>query len=478
WVLSQLRSGYPRFFIHPTITAHAKEIVEKCGTPGEQAMLFPSTETAGRCLAFLAEARVVVLGRRRWASVYAVFYEDAERERARIFWQHTGEGASTRLVGVVRRLWNGWLLQEIPLSNELRETPPTPRSPERGIWESLKLSEGDSAKTHLRTDIASLTSTPTMIIDAADEFLYPSGMPAIFALHRTLLSLSPTPRKSICFGFGYTDTLKILSKWGPGYFFYGPGTSSDLDDLEPRLEEGEEFVVLWCKIPSNPLLRTPDLKRIRTMTQKYGFPVLIDDTLAMCVNVDVTQNVDVIVMSLSKAYSGKGNVMGGSIVVNPISPHHIRLHQHLTTTFHDTYHPHDALIMAHNSFYFATCVTHKNTNAAILTSLLTSSPLVEKVYYPSSDLTPYLKLGGGNGYLLSIVFHQDEVARRFFHGLDVDKGPTLWTDFTLGCFYTILGHPEELQWAAEYGVGEFLVQMSVGIKETTLLVEKVERALK
>lgn len=119
-----------------------------------------------------------------------------------------------------------------------------------------------------------------------------------------------------------------------------------------------------------------------------------------------------------------------------------------------------------------------NTNAATLTSLLSSSPLVEKVYYPGSDLTPYLKPGGGNGYLLSIVFHQDEVARRFFDSLDVAKGPSLGTDFTLGCFYTILGHPKELQWAAEYGVGEFLVRISVGIEETALLVEKVGRALK
>jgi hypothetical protein len=49
-------------------------------------MLFPSAETAGRCLAFLAEGWVVALGRRRWASVYVVFYEDAEKERARMFW--------------------------------------------------------------------------------------------------------------------------------------------------------------------------------------------------------------------------------------------------------------------------------------------------------------------------------------------------------------------------------------------------------
>jgi len=274
-------------------------------------MLFPSAETAGRCLAFLAEGRVVALGGRRWATVYAVFYKNAEKERARMFWQHTGEGVSTRLVGVVRGLWGRGLLQEIPQSNELYDTLPLL---ERGTWESLKISEGDAAKTHLRTDIASLTSTPTVTVDAADVFLYPSGMSAIFALHRTLLSLSPTPRKSICFGFGYTDTLKILSKWGPGSLFYGHGTSSDLDDLERQLEEGKEFVALWCEIPSNPLLRTPDLKRIRRLTRKHGFPVVIDDTLATCVNVDVTPYADVIVTSLSKAYSGKGNVMGGRYV--------------------------------------------------------------------------------------------------------------------------------------------------------------------
>ena len=41
--------------------------------------------------------------------------------------------------------------------------------------------------------------------------------------------------KSVCFGFPYTDTLKVLQKWGPGCHFFGRGTDDDLTALEQLL---------------------------------------------------------------------------------------------------------------------------------------------------------------------------------------------------------------------------------------------------
>jgi cystathionine gamma-synthase len=55
----------------------------------------------------------------------------------------------------------------------------------------------------------------------------------------------------------------------------------------------------------------PDLKRIRTIAKLYSIPVVIDDTLSTAVNVDLTPYADVIWSSLTKAFSGKCNVMGG-----------------------------------------------------------------------------------------------------------------------------------------------------------------------
>ena len=111
--------------------------------------------------------------------------------------------------------------------------------------------------------------------------------------------------------FPYIDTLKILEKWGPGCLFYGHGESVDLDDLERRCESGERFLALFCEFPGNPLLKTPDLRRIRTLANRYDFAVVVDETIGNFINVHVLPYADVVVSSLTKVFTGECNVMGG-----------------------------------------------------------------------------------------------------------------------------------------------------------------------
>jgi len=111
--------------------------------------------------------------------------------------------------------------------------------------------------------------------------------------------------------FPYIDTLKILEKWGPGCVFYGHGSSSDLDDLEGRCQGGEKLLALFCEFPGNPLLKAPDLQRIRSLADRYDFAVVVDETIGNFVNVHVLPYADVVVSSLTKVFTGECNVMGG-----------------------------------------------------------------------------------------------------------------------------------------------------------------------
>src|SRR5271155_248983 len=92
--------------------------------------------------------------------------------------------------------------------------------------------------------------------------------------------------------FTYVDTLKILQKWGPGCYFYGYASDEDLDSLEKLLESGEQVLALFCEFPSNPLLVSPDLKRIRRLADKYDFAVVIDETIGNFINIAVLDTAD------------------------------------------------------------------------------------------------------------------------------------------------------------------------------------------
>lgn len=122
--------------------------------------------------------------------------------------------------------------------------------------------------------------------------------------------------------FPYTDTLKILEKWGPGCHFFGHGLDKDIDDLERLLEKHRTdnpdlppALALFTEFPSNPLLRCADLPRLRILADKYNFLIVVDETIANFVNVEVLPYADIVVSSLSKIFSGDANVLGGRYVV-------------------------------------------------------------------------------------------------------------------------------------------------------------------
>ena len=282
--------------------------------------------------------------------------------------------------------------------------------------------------------------------------------------------------------FPYIDTLKVLEKWGPGCLFYGHGDARDLDDLERRCEAGERFLALFCEFPGNPLLKTPDLRRIRALADRYDFAVVVDETIGNFVNVHVLPHADVVVSSLTKVFTGECNVMGGSAVLSPQGRYYSQLKNLMKVDYEDNYWPEDAIFMERNSRDFVSRIDRINMNAETICETLSSSPIVKKIYYPKFNPTRKFydairNKNGGYGGLLSVTFHTIAQAVTFFDKLETAKGPSLGTNFTLSSPYVILAHYMELDWTAQYGVEADLVRVSVGLEDPIDLKLKFERAL-
>lgn len=76
----------------------------------------------------------------------------------------------------------------------------------------------------------------------------------------------------------------------------------------------------------------------------------------------------------------------------------------------------------------------------------------------------------GYGCLLSFVLSPDFNTETFLDTLRVNKGPSLGTNFTLVCPYTMLAHYSELEWAASCGVSSKLIRVSVGLEPIEVIV--------
>ncbi|KAF5379060.1 hypothetical protein D9615_005932 [Tricholomella constricta] len=333
-----------------------------------------------------------------------------------------------------------------------------------------------------------------------DVFLYPTGMAAIWNAHHIALAVRPAA-KSVCFGFPYTDTLKILQKWGPGCYFFGEGIDSEIDDLEAVLEQEAArnpgtppILALFTEFPSNPLLRSANLPRLRALADKYDFLIIIDETIGNFVNVEVLPYADIVVSSLSKVFSGVANVMGGSLVLNPGRRHYAALKAYLDSTFEDLYYDEDSLYMERNSRDFQRRIRIIDINTETVCDFLrahsvaggAASGVIKEVFYPkyiTRENYEHCRIvspgtEGGFGGLFSLTFTSATASQAFFDALPCYKGPSLGTNFTLACPFTILAHYTELDWAAQYGVEEGLVRISVGMEEAQALLRSFEVALK
>ncbi|KAI6124434.1 pyridoxal phosphate-dependent transferase [Pisolithus croceorrhizus] len=548
--VNAMMTGYPRFYVHRSVQKLITICQKEFGLDGEMCLLCPTAKTAEcgneyiRNLALLAgrpsEVRVVccviepaspsstneitslvvsptaVLHKR--SEVHILFFPGDTYTIARQFWQNCGLGISSRYAEHCLSLLGVPGFPQASLSDFVRFCGRTSYpmvmgklKPKPQDESELPLSTGVEAKVALRRRIASFfvhDETSARNVSEDDVYLFPTGMSALWNAHQLLLATRP-PDKSVVFGFPYTDTLKIIQRSGPGAIFYGHGRDSDIDDLDNLLTKKVEenpsssppVLALYTECPSNPLLRTVNMPRLRALADKYNFLIVIDETVGTFANVDVLPYADLIVTSLSKYFGGYATALGGSLVINPRMRYHAVLKGHLGSVFEDTYFDLDAIVLERNSRDFLERMRITNANAEYVCDFLharsieggapeSEGAVIKKVHYPKYMSSEHYEIcrrrlpggkldskNGGYTGLFSLTFTSMKASRTFYDALEAAKGPSLGTTFTLTCSYTFLSHHHELEWAAEFGVEEGLVRVSVGTEDREALLEVIVAAL-
>ena len=244
--------------------------------------------------------------------------------------------------------------------------------------------------------------------------------------------------------------------------FYPRGDADDLARLRGLLAE-EEIAAVFCEFPSNPLLNVPDLPAIREMAAARGVPVIVDDTIGTFFNVDVLPHADFVATSLTKAISGEGDVMAGALTVNP----HGLFAGALPSTAPGGIYARDLEVLEKNSRDFPGRMQIANRNALELARFLAAHPAIEHVWYPGLHPSPvYEKLRkpqGGYGAVVSFL-PRDAAHNtpRIFESLQISRGISLGTSYSLVCPYVQLAHYDELDWAKECGIDPHLLRVAVG----------------
>ncbi|KAF4211743.1 hypothetical protein CNMCM8980_001821 [Aspergillus fumigatiaffinis] len=468
WILETVEWGYPRFNINTHVRDLSNAVLSRLQVADAQ-IRFLKASWMQRSMVevvdfVMSPASDVEDGTAYWAQFSVILFPDELWSEAMSFWRDTGTGISTR--HALFCLEELCYLESKSPNPAYQTAPPCQRGSQPSSPLHISVRSALASIPVVKSFIAQLATSEQPgqpPVQSGDVFLYPNGTNAIYVLSQMLASYK-AESTVVAYGWLYPETVKALHRcaWKE-CISYKYGTEAELDQLESMLASGRRVDALFCELPSNIKLSSPNVFRIQALAERYGFIIVCDDTVAGYVNIDVLPYVDVSVSSLTKTFSGASNVTGGGIVVNPSSRHYSRIRGDLYAEYESTYYPMDVDVLRSNSKDVVWRMKRCSDNALSLVNLLQSHPSIAQVNYPSTSPTGSLykrlmRKGGSYGNVLSIVFRDPRNAEHFYNTLQLANYLTR-------------------DKVGKYGVPQHIIRLSVGLEDKKQLLQAVATAI-
>ena len=440
--LASLRSIYPRFGLNPLLKDLTEIIKSENCLVNEDIWPYPDEFIALKAKRFCdkksprSDSRI-----KRSHDLTFLITKGYASNLARSFWQHTGLGASSREASI--RL---------------------------GIENAPEQSLVDDCKLLLLNRIAQFTNTKAESIS-----LTSSGMSAMYAALEIIYEIFPN-KPTLQIGFPYVDVLKLPEK-----IFNGAKIiiEENCEDIEAEIKKYDPAALI-VELPSNPMLRCVNIKRIKRVARKLDIPIITDDTIGSNFNINSLKYSDIVFTSLTKIFSGSGDILAGSLILNPESKWIKKFNHILKNIRIPKLSNADIVSLEKVTRDNSNRIIIQNENCLKLKKNLENHKSIKNLFHPENcaNFNSILKPNGGYGCLLSFELKGGiDKARSFYDSLKISKGPSLGNYFTLVCPYVQLAHYNELEWAESFGIPSHLIRVSVGIEDNNYLWNVFSKAL-
>ena len=266
-----------------------------------------------------------------------------------------------------------------------------------------------------------------------------------------------------------------------GHFELITADLTDPRSLADALAQSPKLVLI--ETPSNPLLRTTDLRFVIDAAHKAGARAVVDNTfLSPALQTPIAFGADVVLHSTTKYINGHSDVVGGAVVARDAETH-----QQLVwwaNALGLTGSPFDSFLTLRGLRTLDARLRAHQENANAIAALLDTHPAVSKVYFPGLPLHPGHAVAArqqkGFGAMLSLELEGgEEAVRAFVEGL---RYFTLAE--SLGGVESLVAHPATMTHAAmtpearaKAGISDGLLRLSVGIEATDDLLADLAAAL-
>ncbi|AXX91700.1 cystathionine gamma-synthase [Malaciobacter molluscorum LMG 25693] len=453
-ILEKIKSAYPRFILHPYLKILAKYIKEKYSVCDNYEVVLLSSQEAVKIVSdkYFIYNKIDI---DEPFGVILVIKGTTQLQKVLTFIQHVGCNLSSRFAQDY--------LYKVKIIDTIHKE---------------ELEDEKTATFTLKNTLAKAYNQPIENIGLA-----PSGMNAIYSVVRGLKKIQEKSNRTILVQLGwlYLDTMNIVEH------HYDRTKKfldiSNLDIVEEFLEKnGLNVSAIITEIPTNPLIQSVDVKRLRQLCDKYNIPLVIDATLATPYNLNLKPYADILVESLTKFACGNADVLMGAVILNEnfkISHMQGEFFKHL-----DMVYIKDIQRLAYEIKGYEKRVKKISANTKKLIKYFKQNPLIDRIYYCCNEENKKnyeIAMIDDNSYsgLISVTFKKD--FRKIYDNLNFAKGPSLGTEFTLLMPYVYLAHYDYIsckkgqEFLKKINLPIDLLRISVGTENIEDIINEFKR---
>ncbi|MDI9309062.1 MAG: PLP-dependent transferase [Limnohabitans sp.] len=303
-------------------------------------------------------------------------------------------------------------------------------------------------------------------VDKQNILLTNNGANAVFAACEGVSNKGYKGKKGIVqLGWLYLDTMEIVKKRAETVHLQL--NVFDLESLENWLSNNHHNIgAVVSEIVSNPKIECLDIEKLYAICKKYDVLLILDATLITPFNVDVLEYCDIAVESLSKFACGNADVLMGA-VISRNADLLIEANKFALSPFKG-----EIERLGYEILGYEDRVKRISDNTIQLLEYFSKQESVKKVMsvYTGNSKNIYQRLANSKYIpgLISVVFHGK--LSDYYDKLQLAKGPSLGTEFTLAMPYVYLAHYDLIQteegrkYLNENGIETELLRISVGLE--------------
>ncbi len=305
---------------------------------------------------------------------------------------------------------------------------------------------------------------------------FASGMAAASAVLGLLSAGDHVVVSDDLYGGTYRLFARVLERYGISF------TYVDMSDLAAvRAAVGPATKMFWVETPTNPLLRIVDIAAIASLRSGEQV-VVVDNTFATpYFQQPLVLGAQIVVHSTTKYIGGHSDVVGGVAITDALELHErIKFQQNAVGGVPG---PTDAWLTMRGAKTLALRMREHARNAQAVAEFLASREDVASVYYPGLPSHPQHELAkrqmSGFGGMVSCLIDDAERAKEFAGRLKLFSLAE-----SLGGVESLICHPGRMTHGSipaadreRRGIGDGLLRLSVGIEDTSDLIEDLRAAL-